>query len=424
MTGWRLRLLFDAHQAARREALQTADPGAGEREHTLVWWALGVAVVSRFFIFAVGFLARSTLPVRLHRAHPPLQYRGALGRLLNGWTNWDAGFYLSIAHHGYARPGSAAFFPLYPLIVHLFAGTGMRYTPAGIVVSLACFVAGSMLLYRLTAETLGSRTAVWTVVFLSIAPTSFFFQAIYTESLFLLLSVALFFFAVHHRWVAAGLMGLLATLTRSSGVVLVVPLALFYLQSLDWQWRRIRAGILSALLVPCGLLIYMSYLWSVHGDPLLFAKAEHRWHRYFALPYVAVWQSVSDAGYFGTARVLAHAGVAHLSGRLAQTNGGTANLTNLAVLLIAAGLIALGWRRLTAPYNVYAVFALIFVLFSPAAGQPLDSLPRFVLVVFPLFMALAACTERRPLIRTLVVSLCLVGLVYLTCRFVLLAWVA
>lgn len=404
-----------------------ADAGAGERERTLVWWALGVAVSSRLFILLIGFLARSTLPIR----HPNLTvvtqpsdlYGGVVGRLLNGWTSYDAGWYLNIAQHGYARPRSEVFFPLYPLLVHLLGSIGMGYTPAGIVVSLACFVAAAMLLYRLTADALGARVALWTVVFLSIAPTSFFFQAIYTESLFLLVSVALFFFAQRRQWLLAGLMGLLATLTRSTGVVLAVPLALFYLQSVDWQWRRIRAGILSALLVPCGLAIYMVYLWSVRGDPLLFAAMQHTWGRYFALPFVTVWNGLRK-GYLGAAHVVTHDGFSHLSVLLWQNNAGLTSLINLVVLAVAVALTALAWRRLAAPYTAYAVLALIFLLSNPDTRQPLMSLPRFALVVFPLFMALAACTERRPLIRALVVGVCLVGLAWLTARFVLFAWVA
>jgi hypothetical protein len=67
---------------------------------------------------------------------------------------------------------------------------------------------------------------------------------------------------------------------------------------------------------------------------------------------------------------------------------------------------------------------LTFALCNPATGEPLLSLPRLVLVVFPLFMALAACTERRPMVRALLVGVCLVGLAWLTARFVIFAWVA
>ena len=99
-------------------------------------------------------------------------------------------------------------------------------------------------------------------------------------------------------------------------------------------------------------------------------------------------------------------------------------VTAMLALIVVVALIALGWRRLGAPYNTYAVLALTFALCNPATGEPLLSLPRLVLVVFPLFVALAARTERRPVVRALLVGVCLVGLAWLTARFVIFAWVA
>ncbi len=395
-------------------------------ERGLAWWAFGVAAASRLLVLAIGYLARSDLRV-LHpqvMILPPRSdlYHGALGRLLDGWANMDGGWYLSIAQHGYAHRFSEAFFPLYPLLVRIVAGTGMGYVPAGIVLSLVFFSAAAVLLYRLTADALGERTALWTVVFLSIAPTSFFFQAVYTESLFLLLSVALFYFARRRQWLAAGVMGLLATLTRSAGVVLVVPLALFYLQSCDWQWRRLRAGLVAVLLVPCGLAIYMAYLWRARGDPLLFSQVEQKWHRRFGAPYLTAWQGLRS-GVVSLTRLMAHGGLVQFSTYFARFHN-LAGLTNAVVLVSVAAVIALGWRRLSTPYNAYAALALIFVLANPDTGQPLASLPRYAVVVFPLYMAIAACTERRPVIRALIVAACLTGLVVLTARFVLFAWVA
>jgi hypothetical protein len=64
------------------------------------------------------------------------------------------------------------------------------------------------------------------------------------------------------------------------------------------------------------------------------------------------------------------------------------------------------------------------VLFSPATREPLMSLPRFAVVIFPLCVALAAWTERRPFIRAIIGALCLVGLTWLSARFVLFVWVA
>jgi hypothetical protein len=181
--------------------------------------------------------------------------------------------------------------------------------------------------------------------------------------------------------------------------------------------------ILSVALVPCGLGLYMAYLWRASGDPLFFAKVEHRWHRYFALLDVTVWLG-AKAGYAGVGKVLAEHRLFLLSTYLWRSDSGVMSITNAVVLVAVVVLIALGWRRLTVPYDAYATVALIFVLLNPVVGQPLASIPRYALVIFPLYIALAACTERRPRVRALAVVLCLVGLAWLTTRFVLFAWVA
>src|SRR5450759_3643114 len=84
-----------------------ADAGTGERERTLVWWALGVAVSSRLFIFLIGFLARSTLPIRQPHlsvvAQPSVLYGGVVGRLLDGWASYDAGLTAPLADGGRAQ---------------------------------------------------------------------------------------------------------------------------------------------------------------------------------------------------------------------------------------------------------------------------------------------------------------------------------
>ncbi|MGO8683473.1 MAG: mannosyltransferase family protein, partial [Thermoleophilia bacterium] len=393
----------------------------------LVWWALTVAVASRLFIFAIAVLARSTLAI--HRPRNALLtpssglYHGVLGRLLNGWTNGDAAWFLTIAQHGYQQRFSQAFFPLYPLLIHLLGGGGRGATVAGIALSLICFLAAALLLYHLTVRLLGARTALWTIVFLALAPTSFFFQAIYSESLFLVLTVALFFFAERRQWLLAGLAGLFATLTRSTGVILAVPLLLFALAAADWQWRRARAGLLAVLLVPAGLLIYMAYLWRTAGNPLLFERAQQHWHRSFTAPYVTLWRGFRE-GYRGVIHVVTHDSFAHLTASLWQTNLATVNLANFLTLIVVGALIVLVWRRLSAAYTVYALLALLFALVSPARGQSLMSLPRLALVIFPLYMALAAATVRRPVLRVLIVGVFLIGLTWLTSRFVVFTWVA
>ena len=123
-----------------------------------------------------------------------------------------------------------------------------------------------------------ARGALWSVVFISLFPTALFFQAVYSESLFLLLTLLAFWWARRGAGLSPALAGMLAVLTSSSGLVLLVPLALLW-----WEQRRgargapaRRAGsaVSSApvtrrpagwswawlLLVPAGLGAYMTFL--------------------------------------------------------------------------------------------------------------------------------------------------------------------
>ena len=129
--------------------------------------------------------------------------------MIDVWARWDSDWFLRIAEHGYSWPSSTpAFFPLYPFLV---AGLGWvllgHDVLAGLVISLAAGAAAFALLYRLTEGRLGEGAARRTVLFLAVAPTSLFFGAVYSESLFLLLAVAAFLAAERGRFWQAGRAG-------------------------------------------------------------------------------------------------------------------------------------------------------------------------------------------------------------------------
>ena len=150
-------------------------------------------------------------------------------------------WYIKIATSGYADgDGSTAFFPLFPMLlryVGVVARTATCSSPASSSRCSAtpgrsgCSGAWSQQDFD---ESLASRA----VIYLAIGPLSFFLQAVYTESLFLLLTLACFVFAREGRWRLAGVMGLLATLTRSTGVLLLIPMAYYYYERRGWKPRR------------------------------------------------------------------------------------------------------------------------------------------------------------------------------------------
>src|SRR5207253_162613 len=160
-----------------------------------------------------------------------------LGYATDVWARWDSVFFVRIAEHGYDH-ASAAFAPLYPglvsLVGHIFFG---HYVLAGIVVSLACTLGAFVLLYAVAEQRLGADGARRAVLYLAVFPMALFLQAVYSESLFLLLALGAFVLAERGRFAAAGVTTGLAVLARLAGIALLPALVL-----VAWRQReRIRA---------------------------------------------------------------------------------------------------------------------------------------------------------------------------------------
>jgi len=396
-------------------------------------WAVTVAVGSRLLIFAVGFAAAAAmgtqrLPINWRFPARAEVFNGWLGSLLNPWAHWDGVWYVKIATSGYADgDGSTAFFPLYPLLLR-YVGVvfGGNMVVTGIVISLACYGGCVWLLYRLVRADFDAGIALRAVVYLSIGPLAFFLQAVYTESLFLFLSLACFVFARESRWRMAGIMGLLATLTRSTGVLLLIPMAYYYYARRSWSLRRSDSHGANLLMVIEGLLVWMTYLSLTFGKPLLFSSAQAQWRRGFATPGYTVAKGFV-AGVWGAWKLLAagYSGIFTENPAAASgSDAALANVINLAFLVLAGLLLWYGARRLPAAYSWYALAALAYPLFFPASRVPLLSYPRFTLTVFPLYVALAVFTRDRPKTHIAVVATGLVLLMALTAKFAVFSWVS
>jgi hypothetical protein len=395
--------------------------------------ALLVALVSRLGIFAVAALTTylvkmppASWALRLPRLAEP--FKGAPGHLLNSWAHWDGVWYIKIASNGYAASdGSVAFFPLYPLLVR-WLGVLFRnnLVISGMLVSLVCFFVAVWLLYRLVARDFGDRVAYRTVWFISIFPTAFYWQAVYSESLFLMLSVACIMWAREERWKLAGLAGLLAVLTRSAGFLLLVPMTVCYFEQRDWKLRRIDAQSATLLMVVEGLMVWMAYLSLGFGRPLLFAQVQDQWRRSLNIPTTAIWRGLQSAVQGG--RQIISRQTRHLYWPSPDANSvmplAYANLMNLTALAIAGLAIWYGLRRLPVAYSAFAIAAVGYPLLFPARFQPLLSMPRFVLAAFPLFISIALYTDERPRTRVVVSVVFLIGLVLLTGKFAVFSWVA
>jgi mannosyltransferase PIG-V len=342
------------------------------------WAALWV---SRALVWAAGTTAAALwgLSARVTLFDPGAVTRpfGPAGNaVVAPLARWDSVWYLAIANDGYPADDArrTAFFPLYPLLLRT-ADTVVR-SPilAGALVSLVCFGIALVVLHRLTELELGAPAARATVWAIALFPGAFFFSAVYSEALYLALSIGCVYCARTGRWAWAGTLGAMGAATRSAGVLLVVPLAAMWLAQADGRRRRVSDAAWIAL-VPAGLAAFCGALALGGGDGFAPMHAQDIWYRHFAGPFVGVWD--------GTAA--AWRGLHDLGEPAAR-----ADLVLFACLAATMPMVIAVLRRLPAAYGAYVLAALALPLSYPVGPQPLMSLPRFVAVLFPLFMALGA----------------------------------
>jgi hypothetical protein len=313
-----------------------------------------------------------------------------IGPVTTGWQalvtateRQDAAWFLRIATGGYAvGDGSAAFFPLYPMAIKALAWLpGIGPLGAALIVSNACFVGALVMLHGLTRlEGFSDRVARTTILLIAIFPTAFFFLAPYSEAPFLLLSVSAFWFARRDRWALAALMGALAALTRSIGLLLVLGLAVEAIQRSRDDGRPLLPRLAAAAAVALGPALYFAY-WGGRGALSAPLDAQRNWQRVFTLPTRTLFDAVVDAWRYGTYWLI--------------------DVLVVGVIVIA---VIAGIRMLRAGYLAYALASLAVPLFEPLPARPLLSMPRFVVVLFPAFWVIARAIERERLPEPLVVA--------------------
>ena len=348
---------------------------------------------------------------------------GATGDLLAApLGRWDSVWFLAIADGGYGDGAREAFFPLYPLLVRL-AGVPLG-SPliGGALVSTVLLGVALVLLHRLVALDHDRAVARNAVLVTALFPMSFFFSAVYSESLFLALSLGAVYAARRERWMWAGLLGMLAATTRSAGVLLLVPLAMIYLWDVgrpSLRTRRpLRADALWLALVPLGLALYCALLELGGHDPLAPFRAQEVWFRSFAGPFLGAWDGLV-AAWQGARQLLSGAREPVLFTAWGGDPflGARHNIELFVWLVLALVATAGVLRRLPAAYGAYVVAALALPLSYPVAPQPLMSLPRFVAVLFPLAIWLAVWMTGRAARERVVLGVFAAGLMVYTAIF-------
>lgn len=376
--------------------------------------ALWVTFIVRVGLLALGVVMwlQSQVPGPCHfeiarngwTTIPPLASGGLELPLVGVWQRWDACWYAKIAAFGYEPGGATAFFPAFPLLERaLGAMLDGHIALGGMIVNLIASVVGLAGLHRLVARDMDVRVADRTVLYLSIFPAALFLYAPFTEAVFVAATAWAFVGAREGRWWLTAVAALLAGLTRTQGILLVLPLG--WEAASVWRATRLRAdggeaglGAVAsrlatgaAVVAPViGFGVFLWYTSAVVGQPLF--DAQDAWGgREFHPP----WETIK-AAFDWVATQRQSAGV---------------ELLNLAGLLFFAVVTALSARRLPASYSLYAAASLLLIALR-LQPTPLTSTMRLLLVIFPVFVALGiAGRQRRFDLAWTVGSTLLLGLV-------------
>jgi Gpi18-like mannosyltransferase len=306
--------------------------------------------------------------------------------LLTTWNHWDAANYIRIAQFGYRPPFDYAFFPLFPALIRIIAHVlgSWSYLLIGTIISNVALLGALFVLYQLATEIGGDEVARRSLLYLVIFPTAFFFFAAYNESLFVLFTAGAFLAMRRQKWWLAGALGLLASLTRSAGLLLVIPyLVEVWLSraSIPVSWQKLLLRVLPVVLIPLGTLLYSIYCWRQTGNPIVYASVQSHWDRHTSWPWVGIFNAIKDIF------------VTQPFGSFFEVH----ILLDLSATLGFILLAILGWRKLRLSYSVWALALLLFMLVSSGVrGDILESNQRLVIEIFPAFITLAMLGVKHP----------------------------
>lgn len=413
---------------AEESAAANAKPQLRWRHKLAPWWQAMLAVLPVFLITRFIFLLLTYFGSVLFTVKNYAFTVVPLNAVLRDWYHWDVIRFEKIAVHDYsnADPTRAAFFPLYPWLEHevaLLLHIHRSFFLAGMLISNIAFLGTLIVLYRFVEVEFDRDTAGRTALYLAVFPTALFFFAAYNESLFLFFLLLSFYAMRHRSWWLAGLFGGLATLTRSIGMALLVIflfefirqvfpfIRVAWLEKQPRQVLKLLSGLLAAPLIPLGLAIFAFYLNLRMHDPLAFSHAEQQWHLGPTAPWYAPVVAIRAMLYFSPFTF--------------STTHNVIDMTALFLFVILLALCFVGPERFAVGQWSMPLFGIIAIspllIFPGTANNPLPSMERYVLEIFPVFIMLARF-GRRPWFHQSYLLLSLPMLAFLTLQFLTGHW--
>lgn len=367
----------------------------------------GLFLLWRAGLFTVAFLATIIIPVFGGRFpyYDNLLIPTGLPSWIWGFGNFDGVHYLRIALMGYEGSHySQAFFPLYPLIIKILSLGDFPFW-TGFILSNILFLASLHLFYKLLSIDHSPKVSLQAVVLLLVFPTSFYFGSLYSESLFLLLSLSSLIFIRKKNFLLAGIFAALASATRIVGIFLFAAIIIeCFLLWKRGELKNLWSSATGILIAPMGLFAYIFYLKSNFNNPFYFLSAQpvfgaERSESIILLPQVI----------FRYLKMMTSLQINSLS---------FFNVSlELILTLIPLALLIASYKKIRLSYWVFTLGCLLL----PTLTGTLSSMPRYALMSFLVFPFIAERTGRY--FNGLVLLLAILG-IFLLSLFTRGYWVA
>lgn len=363
-----------------------------------IFWRILLFVASWFGSFFLPFIPRF-----------PYSDIFLIPSLLPSWVwsfaNFDGVHYMTIAAQSYKAQFTQVFFPLFPLLISIFQKIFFFLPPllVGLSVSNLIFLICLIIFHKLLILDYQKNEISWIFLFILFFPTSFYFGSLYTESLFLLLTLLAFYFARKEKWFISSLFASFAAATRLIGIFLLPALLS------EWLLNKKRSILFSPILYisPLGLLLYMLYLYLNFGDPLYF------WH---AQPVFGAERSGTGIIFLPQVfwrylKILTSIPPTQFAFWIP--------LTELFSIIFGILLLLLAHKKqIRTSYLIFSWPALILPTFTGT----FSSMPRYLLIIFPIFIVLALLESK--ILKLLILLTFSILLLVFTVLFTRGFWVA
>lgn len=297
---------------------------------------------------------------------------------LYSWANFDGIHYLNIVQFGYTN--QARFFPLFPLILKITAASlGISIILVTIIFFLAIYF-----FKKLIALDFSNQIATKSSIYLLLFPTSFFFVSIYSEGLFLLLTILSFYFARRRKWFLSVICAMFLITTRFVGIA-ILPALLYEFRGSLSQYKKSALF----LLVPLGILTYSVFNYYKWHNFLYFIKAQGELGNNRIVTEIILFPQT----VFRYFKILTTVSI--------NSHNWAIALLEFASFLFAAFLLYFAWKKKIR--TSYLIFALINFVIIISTGT-FSGLPRYVLTIFPIFIAFALVENKALKLAYLIIS--------------------